>query len=300
MKNYIFIIEFLLVCCLIILVFMIDKNTDYSLFSNKELEIWEDSVFDESKENLILVHSFPTNTVLLEGLGEYLKDYFNLYFIDLPGFNPEISPLKEISFDYYRKYTSDKINGLNLENYWIGGISFGFLIVNEIGGTDNCLGIFALEPFLGIKDTKVSPINVFFLKMVSDLVNLTNTQEWLWRSDIFKYFLSKGNTADRIDLMLKTVDPKTFFKTGDLILNHEEEIKFQNKPYILMINKNDKTILTSDVVETFKSKIKDLLIVETEVEHYPKTISVEYFEKTIGKDDIESVYNFIDKIKKNY
>lgn len=40
------------------------------------------------KENLVLLHSFPTNSILLSGYIEYLSDYF----IDLPGFTKVVPP----------------------------------------------------------------------------------------------------------------------------------------------------------------------------------------------------------------
>lgn len=77
-----------------------------------------------SKNNLVLVHSFPTNSTLLNGFTEFLEDFFNVYFIDLPGFNIDVSPMKDISFDNYSKFVENKIKQLQLDNYFLGGVSF--------------------------------------------------------------------------------------------------------------------------------------------------------------------------------
>jgi len=64
------------------------------------LKNWEKNVIG-IPENLILVNAFYTNSILLKGLIDYLKKYFNVYFIDLPGFAKDAPPLKEISINLY-------------------------------------------------------------------------------------------------------------------------------------------------------------------------------------------------------
>ena len=90
------------------------------------------------KENLIIVHSFPGNSILLSGLIEYLNDYFEVYFINLPGFAKSVPPLTEISFKGYVQFIEEKIRGFGLASYWLAGISLSvfknlpyILVANE-------------------------------------------------------------------------------------------------------------------------------------------------------------------------
>ena len=71
-------------------------------------------------ENLVLVHSFPTNSILLKGLVEFLNDHFNLYFIDLPGFTQKSPPIQQITIDNYSAYVEKYINNLKIDHYILG------------------------------------------------------------------------------------------------------------------------------------------------------------------------------------
>ena len=84
-----------------------------------------------SKENLILVPGFPINSLLLRGLTDYFSEYINVYPIDLPGFVQTVPVLSEISLEQYAKFVETQIQSLALESYWLGGVSFGFAVINR-------------------------------------------------------------------------------------------------------------------------------------------------------------------------
>ena len=102
------------------------------------------------KENLVLLHSFPTNSILLSGYIEYLSDSFNVYFIDLPGFTKAVPPLERVTFAGYYDFVGRKIKELDLDSYLVEGISFGFAIVNHLNHDRKCKGIIAIEPFIRV------------------------------------------------------------------------------------------------------------------------------------------------------
>ncbi|PSO45454.1 MAG: hypothetical protein BRC25_02260 [Parcubacteria group bacterium SW_6_46_9] len=107
----------------------------------------------QNEEKLVLVHSFPTNSILLSGLVDYLEDYFNLHFIDLPGFTAE-SPYdgNKITLSHFSEYVEDEIDKLDWDNYIVGGISFGFLVINQADINENkCQAMIAVEPYLNSK-----------------------------------------------------------------------------------------------------------------------------------------------------
>jgi len=73
------------------------------------------------KENLVFVHSFPTNSRALKGLIDYLNSYFNVIPIDLPGFVKEAPALQTISLKSYSDYVDRKVLELDLERFYMGG-----------------------------------------------------------------------------------------------------------------------------------------------------------------------------------
>ena len=97
---------------------------------------------------MLLIHSFPTNSIIIAGLKDYLDDYFETELIDLPGFNSNFQPNKKISLDYYSNYLENYIKENDIKNYWLGGVSFGFLVANNVKHVNGCQGLFAIEPFI--------------------------------------------------------------------------------------------------------------------------------------------------------
>lgn len=104
------------------------------------------------KPHLVLVHSFPTNSVLLHGLEEFLSDYFSVHFIDLPGFHKDSPPFeRKITLKKFSDYLDQKISELKADKYIAGGVSFGFLVVNNAKLDKRCKAILAMEPFVNTK-----------------------------------------------------------------------------------------------------------------------------------------------------
>lgn len=79
----------------------------------------------------MLVHSFPTNSVLLHGLEEFFADFFTVHFIDLPGFHKNNPKHKgSVTLKKFSNYFDQQIAELDADEYIVGGISFGFLVFN--------------------------------------------------------------------------------------------------------------------------------------------------------------------------
>ena len=248
------------------------------------------------KPNLVLIHSFPTNSILLKGFIDFLKDYFNVYWIDLPGFIKNIPPLKDISLDNYAKYVQEKIDDLNLEHYWLGGISLGFLVAENVSTDEKCKGMFAVAPCLNSTDLKIP----WHIKMMGNIfiniICLMNVHQRIWESISFKHFLSKiGNPPKRIETMLNTINSRTFFETAKLVFKNKNEFQLQQKPSILMINKNDKTLRAGKIMAKFKKDLDKLLIINHTIEHYPKEITKDHFKKNVKEEHMKQIVNFMHK-----
>ncbi|MFH0875629.1 MAG: alpha/beta hydrolase [archaeon] len=243
------------------------------------------------KENLVIVHSFPTNSTIMHGVKEFLDDYFNVYLVDLPGFNLNVPPLKSISLNNFSNFLSDYIVSLGLDSYFLGGISFGYFIANNCKVDSKCKGIIAMEPYLNYDYLKFNPIKKIFLTAAVNIICGLKLHHLMYNSGLFHWYLSCEVPKKLTELTLHTIDAYTFFETGKAILQNNIAPHFHDKPYILFINENDTSICAKKIVPLFKN-LKKTLIISTTSAHYPKDISKEYFSKTIGKSEISNVVEF--------
>lgn len=243
----------------------------------------------------MVVHSFPTNSILLSGLIEYLNDYFKVYFIDLPGFMKEVPPLSEISFNAYSQFVECKLKDLNLESYLVAGISFGFTVINDIQYDSRCKGIIAIEPYIGPDSLKMSFFKKLIYKSFVKSIILFNLSQAIWNNNFFRESLPKlrNYPKDSIDIILNQIEAKTFFETANLIISNKNICEFQDLPYVLIGNKDDKTVDYSYILETFKKNVKQLLVIETTIDHYPKEPTKAYFKEKIPEENVQKLVNFI-------
>ncbi len=246
------------------------------------------------KYNLILIHSFPTNSILLKGLIEYLEGFFNVYFIDLPGFRKTIPPLALINIPEYAKFVENKIAGFGLDSYLVGGISFGFIVINSVKYTDGkCLGIIAMEPFTGVDSLRMTTQQKTLYKMLFRVVNFLKVDKLLWKSLLLRRTFAQQYPEWTVDIVLGEIDSKTFFETAALILNATDPIEFQNLPYVLSINKDDDTVNYPYLHKLFSTHVKRLKIIDTSVEHYPADLSKDYFSKMIPSSVFMEIFSFL-------
>ena len=244
------------------------------------------------KQNLVIVHSFPANSYLLEGLYAFLSDYFNVYAVDLPGFTPHTKPLKEVSFDNYARHVEAEIDRLKLKDYILGGISFGFSVVNHCQDDDRCKGFLALEPFINKHYIRADLKPVKLMQAILAFVTTLRIHQQTYRSHYFKRFVLSQSPNVKFDMVQRTVDPYAFFETGKMLLHHHAQPSFHNKPYILVINDEDTAVCGPKIIKLFES-LNRSLIVKTTVEHHPSDTSKAYFQKHINPADIEKMLHFI-------
>lgn len=249
------------------------------------------------KENLVVVHSFPTNSILLGGLIEYLNDYFNVYFIDLPGFTREVPPLSEISFEAYSQFVEGKMGEFGLDSYLVGGISFGFTIVNNIQHDNKCRGMIAMEPYIGPGSLRMGFLkSVFYNTFVKSVVSL-NLSSKVWENKLFREYLPKLRhyPQDSVDIIFNQIDARTFFETANLIISNKDHSRFQDFPHILIANKDDRTVDYNYILKTFTENVERLLVINTTIDHYPKEPTKAYFKEKIPEEDVKRIFDFISR-----
>ncbi|MFA6520315.1 MAG: hypothetical protein WCT44_01765 [Candidatus Paceibacterota bacterium] len=251
------------------------------------------------KPNLVIIHSFPTNSIILKGFYEFLSDFFNVYPVDLPGFLKGIKPLKTINFINYARYVEREIKKLNLESYWVGGVSFGFAVVNLIKDHKNCRGVFAIEPYLGTENLNIPFFKRLFYIFIIKILSAMNAFYKVWHSPFIQQYLLFGSSArfdEKIKSLLDEMDARTFFETAKLLLhNREIDCKFLKRPYVLVINKSDGSIRANRVISRFANEVDNLVIAHTSAEHYPKTITKEYFKKRMKEEELAKILDFVHK-----
>ena len=188
------------------------------------------------KENLVIVHSFPTNSILLRGLIDYLDDYLEVYFVDLPGFTKAIPAIPEINLDGYAKFVEQKVAEFALDSYWLGGVSFGFFVVNHIRFDPKCRGIIALEPYIGSASLQIGFLKSAFYRLICKSVLALNLASFLWTNRLGqKYIARLGNyPPEAINILFDQIAAKTFFQTASLILSDQKSPHFQPLPYLLI------------------------------------------------------------------
>ncbi|MBP6060580.1 MAG: hypothetical protein KA515_01070 [Candidatus Pacebacteria bacterium] len=245
------------------------------------------------KPHLLLVHSFPTNSVLLRGLEEFLADFFTVHFIDLPGFHIESPALNgAITLKKFSNYFDQKIAELNVDEYIVGGVSFGFLIINNAKLDKRCKAILAMEPFI---NTECLNINFWKQKQyiaTSILLKLIHTlrlEKHIWESKWFSKFLQKESDypKERIDTIIKHINSRTFFAVTNLLMNYHHQPKFHNLPHFLIGNFADKTINFDKTVEIFIKNLHELHIASEPIDHYPKDLTKSYFKTRIPREHIQ-------------
>lgn len=249
------------------------------------------------KPNLILISGFATNSFELKHLISFLSRLANVYFIDLPGFSKDVPPLKKVSIKNYVGYVENEIKKLNLKEYLLGGVSFGFLLAGKVKDSKKCKGILALEPYLNANEIKGGLFNRIIDLVVIKLVRTLKIYKWFWHSNYFKKLLAKNNMDKRVTRMLKTMNAKSFFETAWIILTNKQPVKLKKKPHVLIINKNDELVCAEEEETFFKDNVKNLLIIHTTASHVPKKIpSEKYFEKHLGIKKLKQVINFAKQI----
>ncbi|MEK7595801.1 MAG: alpha/beta hydrolase [Patescibacteria group bacterium] len=244
------------------------------------------------KYNLILIHSFPTNSLILGGLTAFLSKFFAVYFIDLPGFVRKVPPLETISVNGFSEYLAKEIQKLKLEKYILGCISFSFCVVCKMKVDESCRAILAITPFINKNSFLMDTTTSLKLFSFTELIKLLNVYDLLWKKSILTNFFKFRNPLI-LETIFTEMDPKTFVDTANLLFSYNQSA-WLDKPTLLITSDNDKRLSTDFTKKMFVKNVKDLLIVQTELDHFPKDISEKYFEKEIKKEALDKILEWLE------
>ena len=247
---------------------------------------------NNTKPHLLLIHSFPTNSVLLHGLEEFLTDFFTVHFIDLPGFHKNNPPHEgAITLKKFSNYFDQKIAELDADEYIVGGVSFGFLVINNAKLDHRCKAILAMEPFVNTECLNIpfwTQKKYLAITALLKLIYLFGMEKRIYESNWFNEYLQKESDypKERVDTIIKHIDSHTFFAVTSLLLNYKKNPKFHTLPHFLIGNFSDKTINFDRVVEIFIKNLHELHIASEPIDHYPKDLTKSYFKTRIPNEHI--------------
>jgi pimeloyl-ACP methyl ester carboxylesterase len=246
------------------------------------------------KKNLILVNPFYANSVMLGGLLDFIRDYFDVHFIDLPGFASHVPPLEHISFATFSSYVKDKIAEFDLDSYILGGISFGFFIASRMPIDQKCRGITAIFPYADSNSLQMKFKKKMIYNIGTRIIDGLGIGSWLWKKPSFKKFARWYSIypEDRVDVILDELDGRTFFRTGRLILQNNESCRFHDLPTALVLSNVDTTVNSTHVLDLFRKNVEELLVLYTEIDHYPPQTDKEYFIEHFKQENIERLLSF--------
>jgi hypothetical protein len=249
------------------------------------------------KENLVIVNSFGTNSHILKPAIDYFSDFFNVHFIDLPGFIKDVPPLQHISVEGYVSYVEKEIEKLNLTQYILGGISFGFFIANKIKIDNRCKAIFAVEPYVGIECVKLSHSKEVLYQELLKIISGLHLVNPVWHNAFFPKFVHAITrlSLEQIENAVSEIDGQTYLETGKILLEEHVSNEFKDTKYVLGINKNDQTVDQEFVQNLFERHCPRLYVLYTTMEHYPKHLTKEYMKHRIRKQDMFEMLRWINK-----
>ena len=247
-----------------------------------------------SKENLVLVNAFLTNSLVLRGLIDYLNRFVRVHFIDLPGFARHVPPLDQVTLENYAAYVQNRVDGLNLDSYLLGGISFGFAVISHLEPDERCKGVVAITPFL---NSRWLNLGLMKKSTYSFLVHLTlafDLHSRIWNHRLFHraFRWYSDYPADRVETLLNEMEGRTFFETARIILTHRKPIRLQDLPHVLILSHSDRPIKNGPLLDLFEKNIDRLKVVRADIDHYPLEVSEDYFQTRFSQEDMEDIIVF--------
>jgi pimeloyl-ACP methyl ester carboxylesterase len=241
---------------------------------------------------LVLAHPLCSNRTTLAGLIHFLSDYYDVYAIELPGFSRSIPPLKAVSIENLASFFAHEVRKLRLTSYILAGISFGFLVVNQLPPPPECRAIFAISPFIGAYALRKSRISRYLLQSALSVVLASHLEEEIWNSRWFSSLIRRSSRRERYTDLLPQIDARTFFILSQSLLRWNSLPTLHNVPYVLWANQHDSTVDYVSVTHAFRSAHR-LLQLEHHVEHSPVAPSAQYFADRIAVSDFPAIAQFL-------
>jgi len=169
--------------------------------------------------------------------------------------------------------------------------------MNHLEHGQQCKGIIALEPFIGSRSLNYGPIKKSLLSILIRIVCSLKLYSLFWGSPLLAKYLPKlmHYPPETVNVLFEQIDARSFFETAHLILQDDRPHKYHDLPYVLIANKNDRTVNFDYIYATLSQNISRLLVLNIEIDHYPSDTSKTYFQKMVPKEMIQQINVFFAK-----
>ena len=189
-----------------------------------DIDIYYELNGDKGKD-VILLHGWGQNTIMMDFIAQSLKEHFKVYNIDLPGFGRSEEPKTAYSIEDYVEMLRQFVELNQIENPILIGHSFGCRIsllyaykypVNKmvLTGAAGVMAKHDLEWYLRVYSYKAGKILLKPFKGLSaKLRQNTGSSDYKNASEIMKQILVKTVNFD-ISPYLKDIKPETLLVFG--------------------------------------------------------------------------------------
>lgn len=255
--------------------------------------------------NLVLVQPLPANEEMCSGVIKFLQDYFTVHFVELPGFSPDRPAEGRVSLEYFTNYVEQYIADHDLDNFILGGISFGFMIAVMANVDENkCIAKCGLMPFMGGSSLSYSRRRMLMYKFLTRAVALgRNRIRKYWGGDKMRGLIKKHfeKNDEYIDFLFDEVDPDVFLDTIRLSLASNSHKLIKPANFLLFVNEKDHVVKTDYVIGRIKGSIagtnKKLKIIHTDLQHYPERVTYEYFKDHVTPQVMKEAMGFLAELE---
>lgn len=223
---------------------------------------------------IILLHGWGTNYNTFKNLSNLLKNYFEVFLIDLPGFGKSGEPPHIYNLDNYLHFLNTFIEELQIENPIILGHSFGGRIAIKYSAISKNISKLILVDSAGIKHKKKIGTRLSILKY-----------KWL------KFYYRKTKNITKFNQLIKVSGSSDYISSSNIMKGTMTKVINENlksqlskiKVETLIIwGKDDQATPYSDAI-LMKNKIKNSGLVTFEnVGHFPYLERKNQFNRVIA------------------
>lgn len=244
------------------------------------------------KLNLIIISGFGPDEHVMNPAIDVFREYFNVYYFDLPGFGKD-EAISDYSMENLTTYFQDKINNLDLKQYILGSLSFGFAIINHLKIGKSCKGVLAYEPYINgefVKLPKIyKKIYLYSLSVItfSRLYCFSKIYKAIFKKILEKHYPKEFlEWVDRLDIVV-------LLQTAKLLLSFNDHYNFHNLPHAMIINQDDSLIDAKKTIEYFRERISELFIMESKLSHFPRELKEDSIKRGLDKNDLDKLIMFL-------
>lgn len=220
--------------------------------------------------------------------------------MELPGLHPDHRPFKKqnlLSYvDYADKQLRQYIKNKAIENYVLCGLSFGYLVANQMPYDKKCLGVVALLPYLGRKSLGISKKEFWELYIGTRILSFRPFAQRFWETKYLHARLSQRMSQHQLQICKRDFDPVTYFALGNYLMRIKEVSIRKDYKQVLILSTKDEMLKWKYIENRFRSEVLDLQVYKVKLSHYPKFMTKEEVEKELSPGLLDKIAKFLPNV----